>query len=85
MGWEGVQREEERALTECTEQASFSHFPGQGITLGQNGGREAWLLLLDGEFTASPDALPWLLARAGDRETCPALLHLMQWKDLGTH
>lgn len=81
-----MQREEERALTECTEQASFSLFPGQGITLGQNGdGRGAWLLLLDGEFTASPDALPGLLARAGDRETCPAFLHLMQWKDLGTH
>lgn len=48
-----MQRGEEKALTECAEQASFSQFPGQ------NGdGREAWLLLLDGKFTASPDALP---------------------------
>lgn len=58
-----MQRGEERALTECAEHASFSQFPGQ------NGdGREAWLLLLDGKFTASPDALPGFLARARDRE-----------------
>lgn len=63
---EVCREEEERALTECTE--------GHGVTLGQNGdGREAWLLLLDGKFTASPDALAGQSRGQGNLPcTCPS-------------
>lgn len=84
-GWK-CREGEGRHLAEHTEQASFSLFSSQGVTLGQDGDeQEGWLLLLDRKFIVSPDALLGFLARAGDRETCPAPLCLRQWRDLRAH